>query len=258
MKSEDRGVKLKPAMERVVTAAELSEHTSQDDCWFVVDGKVYDVTNWLAQHPGGGAVILGASADPSSSSAMFHAMHGNAERALENVEKSLVGVFEPGDDTPEVPQAPVAMLGGPPAAAPAGPPPTAGTASAVKAAPAAGGAGTVQIILPDSLAQMTTEQLAALGAGMTGALAAPAATAPIAAAEAPKSTPPVNLQQIINIDQMQAHSDALVPDPVRVWWEHGGEDEETFRANRAAWGKFAIRPAILNDVASVSLGTRIL
>ena len=88
MKSEDRGVKLKPAMERVVTAAELSEHTSQDDCWFVVDGKVYDVTNWLAQHPGGGAVILGASADPSSSSAMFHAMHGNAERALENVEKT--------------------------------------------------------------------------------------------------------------------------------------------------------------------------
>ena len=257
MKSEDRGVKLKPAMERVVTAAELSEHTSQDDCWFVVDGKVYDVTNWLPQHPGGGAVILGASADPSSSSAMFHAMHGNAERALENVEKSLVGVFEPGDDTPEVPQAPVAMLGGPPTAAPAGPP-TTGTASAVKAAPTAGGAGTVQIILPDSLAQMTTEQLAALGAGMTGALAAPAATAPIAAAEAPKSTPPVNLQQIINIDQMQAHSDALVPDPVRVWWEHGGEDEETFRANRAAWGKFAIRPAILNDVASVSLGTRIL
>ena len=60
MKSEDRGVKLKPAMERVVTAAELSEHTSQDDCWFVVDGKVYDVTNWLAQHPGGGAVILAA------------------------------------------------------------------------------------------------------------------------------------------------------------------------------------------------------
>ena len=67
-----------------------------------------------------------------------------------------------------------------------------------------------------------------------------------------------DLQQIINIDQMQAHSDALVPDPVRVWWEHGGEDEETFRANRAAWGKFVIRPAILNDVASVSLGTRIL
>ena len=116
----------------------------------------------------------------------------------------------------------------------------------------------MQIVLPDSLAQMSTEQLAALGAGMTGALAAPAATAPAAAAEAPKSTPPVNLQQIINIDQMQAHSDALVPDPVRVWWEHGGEDEETFRANRAAWGKFAIRPAILNDVASVSLGTRIL
>lgn len=34
-----------------------------------------------------------------------------------------------------------------------------------------------------------------------------------------------------------------------------GEDEETFRANRAAWAKFSIRPKILTDVSAPNLAT---
>ena len=37
-----------------------------------------------------------------------------------------------------------------------------------------------------------------------------------------------------------------------------GEDEETFRANRAAWAKFVIRPKILTDVSAQNLATSIL
>jgi cytochrome b involved in lipid metabolism len=43
----------------VYTAEEVAEHASADDLWVVLDGKVYDITSWLPQHPGGAAVLLG-------------------------------------------------------------------------------------------------------------------------------------------------------------------------------------------------------
>ncbi|CAN7101797.1 hypothetical protein BRARA_F02980 [Brassica rapa] len=43
---------------KVFTLAEVSQHTSNQDCWIVIDGKVYDVTKFLDDHPGGDEVIL--------------------------------------------------------------------------------------------------------------------------------------------------------------------------------------------------------
>ncbi|CAN8253780.1 unnamed protein product [Cochlearia groenlandica] len=43
---------------KVFTLAEVSQHTSSQDCWIVIDGKVYDVTKFLDDHPGGDEVIL--------------------------------------------------------------------------------------------------------------------------------------------------------------------------------------------------------
>lgn len=41
------------------TREEIEKHSSQGDCWIIVDGKVYDATSVLAWHPGGTAAILG-------------------------------------------------------------------------------------------------------------------------------------------------------------------------------------------------------
>ncbi|CAF2035896.1 unnamed protein product [Brassica rapa] len=43
---------------KVYTLAEVSQHTTNQDCWIVIDGKVYDVTKFLDDHPGGDEVIL--------------------------------------------------------------------------------------------------------------------------------------------------------------------------------------------------------
>lgn len=40
------------------TREEIEKHATQDDCWIVVDGKVYDATSVLEWHPGGAAAIL--------------------------------------------------------------------------------------------------------------------------------------------------------------------------------------------------------
>lgn len=42
----------------LITMDEVSKHTSRDDCWTVIHGKVYDITNFLNKHPGGTQVLL--------------------------------------------------------------------------------------------------------------------------------------------------------------------------------------------------------
>jgi cytochrome b involved in lipid metabolism len=40
------------------TATEVAKHSIQNDCWIVVSGKVYNVTNYVFVHPGGADQIV--------------------------------------------------------------------------------------------------------------------------------------------------------------------------------------------------------
>merc|ERR1711968_205814 len=40
------------------TMEDVAKHNSKASCWVVLDGKVLDVTNFLADHPGGELAIL--------------------------------------------------------------------------------------------------------------------------------------------------------------------------------------------------------
>ncbi|KAK6937646.1 Cytochrome b5-like heme/steroid binding domain [Dillenia turbinata] len=46
---------------KVFTLAEVSEHNSRKDCWLIIDGKVYDVTKFLDDHPGGDEVLISST-----------------------------------------------------------------------------------------------------------------------------------------------------------------------------------------------------
>ncbi|XP_073054705.1 cytochrome b5-like [Primulina eburnea] len=48
-------------MGKLFTLAEISEHNSKKDCWLLINGKVYDVTKFLDDHPGGDDVLLTAT-----------------------------------------------------------------------------------------------------------------------------------------------------------------------------------------------------
>eukprot|EP00808_Paulinella_micropora_P010291 g60298.t1 len=41
-----------------VTMDEVAKHNTAEDCWVVLDGKVYDVTSLLSNHPGGNGILL--------------------------------------------------------------------------------------------------------------------------------------------------------------------------------------------------------
>ncbi|KAF8107260.1 hypothetical protein N665_0124s0054 [Sinapis alba] len=46
---------------KVYTLEEVSHHTSSKHCLIVISGKVYDVTKFLHDHPGGDEVIVTAA-----------------------------------------------------------------------------------------------------------------------------------------------------------------------------------------------------
>ncbi|KAF5810413.1 putative cytochrome b5-like heme/steroid binding domain, cytochrome b5, heme-binding protein [Helianthus annuus] len=48
-------------MGKVYNLKEVAEHNTPKDCWLIVHGKVYDVTKFLEDHPGGDDVLLSAT-----------------------------------------------------------------------------------------------------------------------------------------------------------------------------------------------------
>lgn len=48
-----------------IAVAEIAKHATPDDCWVVVNGKVYDLTNFAPNHPGGASSMSFNSKSPS-------------------------------------------------------------------------------------------------------------------------------------------------------------------------------------------------
>uniref|UniRef100_A0A915B5M5 Cytochrome-b5 reductase n=1 Tax=Parascaris univalens TaxID=6257 RepID=A0A915B5M5_PARUN len=56
-----------------VTDEELRKHNSADDCWILLDNKVYDVTEYLTFHPGGIEQLMKAAGCDGTN--LFHKYH---------------------------------------------------------------------------------------------------------------------------------------------------------------------------------------
>jgi cytochrome b involved in lipid metabolism len=48
------------------TLDDVAEHASETDCWLAIEGKVYNVTDFIAKHPGGKAILNGCGKDATT------------------------------------------------------------------------------------------------------------------------------------------------------------------------------------------------
>eukprot|EP00878_Enallax_costatus_P002493 GHUV01002673.1.p1 GENE.GHUV01002673.1~~GHUV01002673.1.p1 ORF type:complete len:128 (+),score=42.21 GHUV01002673.1:145-528(+) len=85
------------ASDKTFTLDECRKHATDKDCWLVVHGKVYNVTDFLEEHPGGYDIIL-TSAGKDSTQDFEEIGHSNSAREL--LEKYLIGKFAGGDSAP--------------------------------------------------------------------------------------------------------------------------------------------------------------
>ncbi|MEI8339446.1 MAG: cytochrome b5 domain-containing protein [bacterium] len=72
----------------ILNTAEVAKHNSQSDCYLIVSSKVYDVTTYIGQHPGGKNSIIKTCGQEVSG--IFTSIHTN--RAWD-----LLGTYYIGD-----------------------------------------------------------------------------------------------------------------------------------------------------------------
>ena len=71
------------------TLQEVSERTSQSDCWVAIDGGVYDLTMWIRSHPGGSAAILQLCGTDGTQ--VFLGQHGGQARPASALDGYYIG-----------------------------------------------------------------------------------------------------------------------------------------------------------------------
>ncbi|KAI1728045.1 cytochrome b5-like heme/Steroid binding domain-containing protein [Ditylenchus destructor] len=76
------------AEEKYFTMEEVSKHNSSDSVWIIIEGKVYDVTKFIDEHPGGSEVILENAGEECTEA--FKDI-GHSSDAVEMREEYLIG-----------------------------------------------------------------------------------------------------------------------------------------------------------------------
>ena len=72
-----------------LTLDEVKKHNSAIDCWSIIDGNVYDLTNWVESHPGGNERITAICGKDGTSS--FLGKHSNSNSAKSQLTRFELG-----------------------------------------------------------------------------------------------------------------------------------------------------------------------
>ncbi|CAA3022107.1 cytochrome B5-like protein [Olea europaea var. sylvestris] len=75
---------------KAYTKAEVSSHNKRTDCWIIIKDKVYDVSSYVEEHPGGDAILAHAGDD--STEGFYGPQH--ATRVFDMIEDFYIGDLE--------------------------------------------------------------------------------------------------------------------------------------------------------------------
>lgn len=78
----------------ILDVSEVSKHNTKDDCWLIISGNVYNLTKFLAQHPGGSKPIIpycGVDGTEAFSTKDLDPARGHSKLAEELLAQYLIG-----------------------------------------------------------------------------------------------------------------------------------------------------------------------
>ena len=73
------------------TLADVATHGNASSCWSAINGKVYNLTSWINQHPGGPERILSICGTDGSSA--FNAQHGGQSNPANELANFYIGTL---------------------------------------------------------------------------------------------------------------------------------------------------------------------
>ena len=76
----------------VYTMDQVQTANTQDKCWTAVNGKVYDLTNFINKHPGGPKAVLGLCGKDGT--AAFTKKHGGQPKPEQELAGLQIGVLK--------------------------------------------------------------------------------------------------------------------------------------------------------------------
>lgn len=76
--------------ESIFSLSEVALHATTDDCWSVVNGNVYELTQWISGHPGGSSAI--ESMCGIDASTMFNNQHNGQEAPEASLASFQIGI----------------------------------------------------------------------------------------------------------------------------------------------------------------------
>lgn len=216
------------------TLEEVAKHNTKDDCWLTIGGKVYDVTEWLKDHPGGGTIVLLSAGQDATD--IFTNFHDDSVLGKDGIgAKFEIGLLAP------------------PAAAKIS---DAGDKVASLTTSTRSGAEALAALMRPQARLPTKDdpKYRSVGGGNLFATdGAPSNEIDVTISSA-------ELSLLKNVIEMEELAIARLPEPAARFIAYGAEDEESRLANRAAWSRFALRPraAVGRNVTRVDLSTTVL
>eukprot|EP00475_Leptophrys_vorax_P028629 TRINITY_DN41586_c0_g1_i1.p1 TRINITY_DN41586_c0_g1~~TRINITY_DN41586_c0_g1_i1.p1 ORF type:complete len:137 (-),score=18.71 TRINITY_DN41586_c0_g1_i1:98-508(-) len=76
---------------KIYTLEEVSQHNTEKDCWLIVNDKVYDVTKFMDDHPGGSDVMVSSTGKDATDD--FEDI-GHSKTARDMLEQYYIGEID--------------------------------------------------------------------------------------------------------------------------------------------------------------------
>lgn len=86
---------MSPAPTQTFTQTQVESHNTEDSCWVVHKNKVYDVTSFVQDHPGGEDYILDHAGQDVTKLMQDELQHLHSEGAYEMLDEFFVGSLDP-------------------------------------------------------------------------------------------------------------------------------------------------------------------